>query len=110
MVKVDLEDWNCAETGAIGWTLSVLATVAAEIETADLLRDSKSQYCGQNVCKNCKNVCWIVDDNYCNKKKTCPYFSFRSKICKKGRQKWNLRKKLGKEHLDCKKSTLEKSQ
>ena len=26
------------ETEAIGWTLSVLATVAAEIETTDLLR------------------------------------------------------------------------
>ena len=37
MVKVDLEDWDCAETGAIGWTLSVLATVVAEMETADLL-------------------------------------------------------------------------
>ena len=37
MVKVDPEDWDCAETGAIGWTLSVLATVAAEIETIDLL-------------------------------------------------------------------------
>ena len=29
-------DW--AEIGAIGWTLSVLATVAVEIVTADLLR------------------------------------------------------------------------
>ena len=38
IVKVRLEDLDCAETGAIGWTLSVLATVAAEIETADLLR------------------------------------------------------------------------
>ena len=38
MVKVPPEDLDCAETGAIGWTLSVLATVAAEIETADLLR------------------------------------------------------------------------
>ena len=38
MVKVDLEDWDCAETGAIGWKLSVLATVAAEMEIADLLR------------------------------------------------------------------------
>ena len=57
MVKVRSEDLDCAEIGAIGWTLSVLATVAAEIETVDLLRDSKSQYCGQNVCKNYKNVC-----------------------------------------------------
>ena len=38
MVKVDLEDWDCIETGAIGWPLSLLATVAVEIETADLLR------------------------------------------------------------------------
>ena len=37
MVKVRFEDLDCAETGAIGWTLSVLATVAAEIETADSL-------------------------------------------------------------------------
>ena len=38
MVKVRSEDLDGAETGAIGWTLSVLATVAAEIDTADLLR------------------------------------------------------------------------
>ena len=38
MVKVRSKDLDCAKTGAIGWTLSVLATVAAEIETADLLR------------------------------------------------------------------------
>ena len=38
MVKVHLDDLDYAEMGAIGWTLSVLATVAAEIETADLLR------------------------------------------------------------------------
>ena len=38
MVKVRSEDLDCAEIGAIGWTLSVLATVAAEIVTADLLR------------------------------------------------------------------------
>ena len=38
MVKVRSEDLDCAETGAIGWTLSVLATVAAEIGIADLLR------------------------------------------------------------------------
>ena len=38
MVKVRPEDLDYAETGAIGWTLSVLATVAAEIETVDLLR------------------------------------------------------------------------
>ena len=38
MVKVRLEDLNCAEIGAIGWTLSVLATVVVEIETTDLLR------------------------------------------------------------------------
>ena len=38
MVKVRSEDLDCVEIGAIGWTLSVLATVAAEIETADLLQ------------------------------------------------------------------------
>ena len=38
MEKVDPEDLNCAETGAIGETLSVLATIAAEIEIVDLLR------------------------------------------------------------------------
>ena len=38
MVKVCSEDLDCAKTGAIGWTLSVLATIAVEIEIADLLR------------------------------------------------------------------------
>ena len=38
MVKVHSKDLDCAEIGAIGWTLSVLATVAAEIETANLLQ------------------------------------------------------------------------
>ena len=38
MVKVRPEDLDCAEMGAIGWTLSVLATIVAQIETADLLR------------------------------------------------------------------------
>ena len=38
MMKVDPEDWDCAETGAIDWPLSVLTTVAVETETADLLR------------------------------------------------------------------------
>ena len=38
MVKVRFEDLDCAEIGAIGWTLSVLAIVAAEIVTADLLQ------------------------------------------------------------------------
>ena len=37
MVKVRSVDLDCAETGTIGWTLSVLAIVAAEIETVDLL-------------------------------------------------------------------------
>ena len=37
MVKVRSEDLDYAEIGAIGWTLLVLATVAAEIVTADLL-------------------------------------------------------------------------
>ena len=32
------------------------------------------------------------------------------KCAKNGLQKWNLREKLGKEHLIAKKSTLEKSQ
>lgn len=32
------EDLDCAEMGAIGWTLLVLATVAVKIDTADLLR------------------------------------------------------------------------
>ena len=38
MVKVYPEDLDCAETGATSWTLSMLATIVAEIETADLLR------------------------------------------------------------------------
>ena len=38
MVKVRPENLGRVETGAIGWTLSVLATVAAEIEIANLLR------------------------------------------------------------------------
>ena len=38
MVEVCSEDLVCAEMGAIGWTLSVLAIVAVEIETTDLLR------------------------------------------------------------------------
>ena len=38
MVKMRPEDLDCAETGAIGWTLSVLTTVAAETQTAILLR------------------------------------------------------------------------
>ena len=38
MVKVRPEDLDCAQMGAIGWTLLVLATVVAEIETAILLR------------------------------------------------------------------------
>ena len=37
MVKVRSKNLDCAETGAIGWTLSVLATIVAEIGTADLL-------------------------------------------------------------------------
>ena len=38
MVKVRSKDLDYAEMGAIGWTLSMLATVVAETETADLLR------------------------------------------------------------------------
>ena len=37
MVKVRPEDLDCAEMGAIGSTVSVLAIVVVEIETADLL-------------------------------------------------------------------------
>ena len=36
MVKVDPEDLNCAETGTMGWTLSMLATIAPKMETANL--------------------------------------------------------------------------
>ena len=38
MVKVGPEDLDYAETRAIGWTLLMLATVAAENEIVDLLR------------------------------------------------------------------------
>ena len=38
MVIVDLEDLDCAEMGAIGWTLLVLEIVAAEMEITNLLR------------------------------------------------------------------------
>ena len=38
MVKVRSEDLDYAEIEAIGCTLLVLATIAAEIEIADLLR------------------------------------------------------------------------
>ena len=37
MVKVRPEDLDCVEMGAIGWTLLVLATVAADTDTAGLL-------------------------------------------------------------------------
>ena len=37
MVIVDPEDLDFVEMGAIGWTLSVLTTVAAKIKKADLL-------------------------------------------------------------------------
>ena len=37
MVKVRPEDLDFAETGVIGWILSVLATVVVEMEIADLL-------------------------------------------------------------------------
>ena len=36
-MKVRPENLDYAETGAIGWTLSVLATVVAETETTVLL-------------------------------------------------------------------------
>ena len=38
MVKMRLEDLDYVEMEAIGWTLSMLAIVAVETETADLLR------------------------------------------------------------------------
>ena len=38
MVIVDPEDVDLAETRAIGWTLSMLAIVAVEIEIVDLLQ------------------------------------------------------------------------
>ena len=38
MVIVDPEDVDLAKTGAISWTLSVLAIVVVEIETVDLLQ------------------------------------------------------------------------
>ena len=38
MVKVRPENLDCVETGAIGWTLAVLVTVVAEIETVNLLQ------------------------------------------------------------------------
>ena len=38
MVIVDPEDLDFAETGAIGWILSMLAIVAAKMEIANLLR------------------------------------------------------------------------
>ena len=38
IVKVRLKDLDYAEAGASGWTLLVLATVAAKIEITDLLR------------------------------------------------------------------------
>ena len=37
MVIVDPEDLDFAKTGAIGWILSMLATVATEMKTTDLL-------------------------------------------------------------------------
>ena len=37
MVKMRPKDLDYVEMGAIGWTLSMLAIVAAEIKTADLL-------------------------------------------------------------------------
>ena len=37
MVIMDPEDLDFVEMGAIGWILSMLATVAAKIEAANLL-------------------------------------------------------------------------
>ena len=38
MMIVDSEDLDFTETGVISWILLVLTTVAAEMETTDLLR------------------------------------------------------------------------
>ena len=38
IVKLRLKDLDCAEAGTSGWTLLVLAIVAAKIKIADLLR------------------------------------------------------------------------
>ena len=38
MVIVDPEDLDFVEMGAIGWILSVLATLAIEMETTNLLQ------------------------------------------------------------------------
>ena len=38
MVKMDLEDLDYVEMGAIGWILLVVATVVAKMETTNLLR------------------------------------------------------------------------
>ena len=38
MVIVDLEDLDIVEMGSISWILLVLATIAAEMEIADLLQ------------------------------------------------------------------------
>ena len=74
---------------------------------------SKSQYYGQHVCKNCKIIFWIVNDEYYNKK-TCHFSSFRSKIFKKKKKKKDYKnkiyaKKLGKKLLDWKSQTWKKS-
>ena len=39
---MDPEDLDFVEMGAIGWILSVLTTVAAKMEIANLLHDIKS--------------------------------------------------------------------
>ena len=38
MMKVHPEDLDCVEMRAIGWTLSMLATIATKIKITDLLR------------------------------------------------------------------------
>ena len=38
MVIVDPEDLDCAKMGPIGWVLSILATIVAEMEVAILLQ------------------------------------------------------------------------
>lgn len=62
---VDLEDLDFDEMEAIDSIGLVLATSKEQQICCD---DIKSQYCGQDVCNNCKIVCWIVSNDFCNKK------------------------------------------
>lgn len=62
---VDLEDLDFDEMEVIDSIGLVLATSKEQQIYCD---DIKSQYYGQNVCNNCKIVCWIVGNDFCNKK------------------------------------------